>query len=230
ISLDSFGLEVVSLTIEEEKDEEEPAVILTPDTENNVTDETTELAESLEDPEQETESVSIPEPITQANEEKKKKRGWLWLLLILIPLIAVSVFIFMKDKQPEQPVQERTKIQKEPEEEKPLITLDTITEDTAKVMEKDTVIAEIQKPKTNDLTDPSKTKFYLVGGSFKSEENAETFLQELKAKGFEPYHLGKYGNFFIVGLGTYNSEREASLAKREYLNKNPGSGVWILER
>ena len=73
-------------------------------------------------------------------------------------------------------------------------------------------------------------KFYLVGGSFKEQENAETYLQTLKEKGFEPFHMGKYGNFFVVGIGKYNTEDEAMAAKDQYLEENPGSGVWILER
>ena len=76
-------------------------------------------------------------------------------------------------------------------------------------------------------TKPYSPKYYLVGGSFKAEKNAERYLQQLKKNGYQAFHLGKRGNFYIVGIGTYNTEEEASVAKRGFLTKNPGSGIWI---
>ncbi|HPF49976.1 MAG TPA: SPOR domain-containing protein [Draconibacterium sp.] len=173
-------------------------------------------------------SMFIPEP----EEKKKRKAGWIWLLVILIPLIAVSVFIYIKDQKSVTPptTTQEPVIQSAPEEI--IAEKDTVSQDSSLTEAADT--SQVQQISTEP--EPSKTeemvagKFYLVGGSFKSEENAETYLQSLREKGFEPFHLGKYGNFYIVGIGSYDTESEALTAKHEYLENNPGSGVWVLER
>lgn len=188
--------------------------------------------------EEEEESVVLP-PVfdeTPAEEEKKKRRWWL-ILLILIPLIAISVFAFLKKdelgfgKENDQP-----QIEINETEEPESIAADTVLSDSVSVPKQDTTLVldtletkVIEEEPIQDQTAAS-TKFYLVGGSFKEEANAETYLQELKSKGFNPFHLGKYGSFFVVGIGAFNSEEEANQAKTKYLKQNPGSGVWILER
>ena len=246
LSLETYGLEATHIE-ETEHAEEDPSRV---EDEENADRE--EPVEEKEEPTEETsappaqESETREEPFTVEKEEavitattkepeekKKRKGGWIWLPVILIPLIAVSVLIYLKnDKKSETPP---TSIQKPVVQSAPgekVVERDTISQDSVLTEVTDTTPA-IQ---ISEEPEPAKTvemvagKFYLVGGSFKSEENAETYLQSLREKGFEPFHLGKYGNFFIVGLGTYDTESEALAAKHEYLDKNPGSGVWILER
>ncbi|WP_147372103.1 HU domain-containing protein [Mariniphaga sediminis] len=74
---------------------------------------------------------------------------------------------------------------------------------------------------------PDMSKFYLVGGSFKEPGNAEKYLQFLNREGYKPFHLGKHGSFYIVGIETFEKEREAFSAQIEFLEKYPESGVWI---
>jgi cell division septation protein DedD len=76
-------------------------------------------------------------------------------------------------------------------------------------------------------SDKEGPKYILVGGSFKDESNAEKYLEQLKAEGYEPFHLGKRGSFYIIGIGKYNTFEEADEAKEIYTKKNPGSGVWV---
>jgi len=73
------------------------------------------------------------------------------------------------------------------------------------------------------------TSWMHVGGSFKAEENANNYLIELKGKGFEPFALGKRGNFYIIGIGKYNTEKEALEAKRKFMDDNPKSGLWVMK-
>lgn len=186
---------------EEEKEEEEPVVV----------------------------SPTVEKPV-EKKEEKKRKGGWIWLLVILIPLIAVSVFILMKDKKTGPPVQKETTTNVPEEKPEPLATIDTTIQDSAVIEETDTIPEADEPAKAEVVVEESGPKFYLVGGSFKEEENAETYLQELKAEGYEPFHLGKYGSFYIVGIGTFKTEEEALAAKQDMLDKNPGSGYWVLEK
>jgi cell division septation protein DedD/nucleoid DNA-binding protein len=167
--------------------------------------------------------------------DQKKKRGWWWFLLILIPLIVVSVFIFMKGKKGgELPKQEEIGIEiiEQPTVVVPQDTIkaEFIDKDSVEIASQDTIKIEESKPESKILHDPSSPKYYLVGGSFSVEENAETYLKELKDKGFDAFHVGKKGRFFIVGIGTYNTFSEAEKAKQEYMTNNPGSEVWVWKK
>lgn len=258
--LDSFGLETTDMSFDEEEiAEEEPAppaeeevpeepvaVIESGDTapdpepeeetpgEPETTEEAHAETEPAEEPVEEEEPVEQePEPVAvtdpESDEKKKRKGGWWWYLLILVPLVAVSVFLYMKDKQPPEPVIDEPEVtQTMPEQ--PEALADTLAKDTAGAVETDSVVTEEPVAEMTEQPEATGPKYYLVGGSFKSEENAETFYRELVAKGVEPFHLGKRGNFYIVGIGTYDTEEEASAAKREYLDKHPGSGVWIWKK
>uniref|UniRef100_UPI0032179A5A HU domain-containing protein n=1 Tax=uncultured Draconibacterium sp. TaxID=1573823 RepID=UPI0032179A5A len=213
--LDSFGLQATSISAIEEE---------TP-------------VKETEKQKEETAEEPVPELKDQVEFIKselyveKKKRGWLWMLLILIPLIAVSVFIYMQGLNkntttiPEEPVQPLTKI------EKPVIVpQDTIKKDTVIVAENDTVTLQPEQQEMVVESDTTAQKYYLVGGSFSVEENAETFIAELKAKGLNPFHVGKKGRFFIVALDKYNTFNEAEQAKQNYMNENPDSEVWVWKK
>ena len=240
LSLETFGLEATR--IEETVEEEEPAettpepVALeeeVPVEEEIAEKETAEEEEKTEEPEEvitvENKTQPQEKPVSNEPEEKKKRKaGWIWLLIILIPLLVVSVFIFMKQNKPAEPVKtiQQPEIKTVTPDTTPAKDTATIDSATAEITDTTSVEEAVQEKQV----ETTGVKFYLVGGSFKSEENAETFLQTLKEKGFEPFHMGKYGNFFIVGIGSYNTEAEAITAKQVYLDQNPGSGVWILER
>jgi nucleoid DNA-binding protein/cell division septation protein DedD len=235
--LDAYGLETTQLETEVET-ENDPQPVIANTSEETVgsqdEDHDTKSSESDSNIPKESVSEMSPPPVHDKEPPEKKKRGWLWLLLVFIPLIAVSVFFILKGNfplKPEKPVQ----ITEDPVPEKiPVVPADTIKQDTTVTLDADSIQTnktDTTKQSEVDTTITSETpKFYLVGGSFKSKENAETYLQELKDKGFNPEHLGNYGDFFIVGIGTYSTEEEAIIAKREYLEQSPGSGVWILER
>jgi len=248
LTLANYGLEIMQIneSVETETEEpdsnpvpvveeipEEPIEEVVVEKEESVTEEPSVLIEETEviDKKDETITKEIVAESIYASFEKKEKRkgGWVWLLVILIPLLAVSVFIYMKQNKPVEPV----KIVQQPQ-------INTVTQDTTPQEETaivdsiasqtaDTLFVE-KEPVQEKQVEIVSGKYYLVGGSFKEEENAETFLQTLKEKGFKPFHMGKYGNFFIVGIGSYNTENEAIVAKDEYLEQNPGSGVWILKR
>ncbi len=215
-------------TSEPSEEQEEPQS----DVEEVVQDEAPE--ENEEEKEEEESAAAVVPPIeektVEEKEEKKRKGGWIWLLVILIPLIAVSVFILIKDKKSGPPVQKQI-ISNVPEEKpEPVATIDTTIQDSVVAEDTETVSVTEEFAEAEVALEESGPKFYLIGGSFKEEENAETYLQELKAKGYEPFHLGKYGSFYIVGIGTFKTEEEALAAKQDMLDKNPGSGYWVLEK
>ena len=193
--------------------------------------ETSEQAENApeERPEPAPVSAAMPE---EPKEEKRRKGGWLWLLVVLIPLIAVSIFLLMKDKKSAEPAHKQT-IATTPEiqeETTPVATIDTVAADSSAAAQNDSLASEEIAQEPASLQEDDGPKFYLIGGSFKEEENAETYLQQLKAEGYDAFKMDKYGNFYIVGIARFDTEEQATVAKQEFLDKNPGSGIWILEK
>lgn len=191
-----------------------------------VEDEAIRVTEEEPKPEKET------TPPVSVHEEPEKKKGWLWLLIILIPLLGVSIFLYLNgsfgtsdDSPAELPTE--APIQQE------LIashTNDSTKIDSVAVSDLDTLKpAELEKDTVKAVL-TNTPKYYLVGGSFSIEENAETYLKELKNKGFDAFHVGKKGRFFIVGIATYDTFGEADRAKKEYMRNNPGSEVWVYRK
>ncbi len=236
--LDSFGLETTSiLESEDETPAEEP--VITPVVEEEKTDEqipeeninTIETNAAEEESEKEPAWVATTEPLIADPEEEKKKKGWWWLLLVLIPLIGVSVYIFMKGENP----RETHKIEKQestisPIQKPEIFAQDTLKTDSVTIAEKDTIIAEPAQEEPKAEIESNTPKYYLVGGSFSVEENAETYLKELQAKGYDAFHAGKKGRFFIIGIGTFDTFNEADQAKTEYMENNSGSEVWVWKK
>lgn len=184
-------------------------------------------------PEQKVTAHVIPQAIVV-----NKKRGVWWYLLILIPVLIAGYFVIQQDKNNDEPVMQQPAVEtgkQQVETMQPdsagMANSDSISETMATVDSTKLQAAEPVQPKTVKQKPAAngETVFYLVGGSFREQENADTYLAELKEKGFEPFHLGKRGNFYLVGVGKFGSESEAVVARRDFTERNGGSGAWILE-
>ncbi len=251
--LDSFGLESTNIEATEPVEETIPeAVIATeelPETsepeeiieeiqeEEPVEEEKEEIEETNIIPEENqehepAEELPTNEPIDEpvpptppVQEEKKKKRGWLWLL-ILIPLGAVAVFVFMKGNM--DGFSGKTKVEESSiniiEVPDTVISMDTVQTDTIAPPVMDSTGVETQD---NEIKEEEGPKFYLVGGSFSVKENADTYLNELKAKGFNAFHAGQKGKFYCIGIAVFDSFSDAEKAQKEYMINNPGMELWV---
>ncbi|WP_372947340.1 hypothetical protein [Mariniphaga sp.] len=180
------------------------------------------------------EAKKEPEPLasykpseTQSEKSSKKKnRGWMWFLLLLIPIIAVGIYFLQKEKEePQKPVE--VKIRPVVKEKQPVQIADTTARDSVVMAQPDTLKTEELITNYADYIEPDTTKFYVIGGSFENAENAEKYLQRMKKEGYSPFHLGKQGSFFLVGLEIHDNEIEAYGAQYNFLDKFPDSGVWV---
>ncbi|MGM0619680.1 MAG: hypothetical protein ACQETJ_01425 [Bacteroidota bacterium] len=240
---ETFGLEETSL-----KDEPEPVPEQIPE-EEKIT-ETTGVEEPPEEQIPEGESTEQefekePEPETvphslpdEPEKPEKKKKGWLWFLLILIPIVAAVIFILLKDdvvkEQPpvaevteNEPPAEEIPAEEETSESLPVTGEDSVQTDSVETVQEDSVqIEEITIDSAHYLK-PDTTMFYLVGGSFKEAKNANKYFRKLENEGHEPFHLGKQGSYYIVGIDIFDNEIEAYGAQYNFLDKYPGSGVWV---
>jgi len=233
--LDSFGLEAVEL--EEVADENTGAVIaeeaIQPEKvevkkEDAAVVSEKETPEEIDEPKEKTVEPE-PQTVDTKDEEKKKKRGGLWFLLILAPLLFVGYFLYQRNNESKQPEIVKATNPEIVAKKKPVIAPDTVAVDSVSAVAKDTLQTEIKKEQVVKTATHNSPKYILVGGSFKAEENANNYLIELKEKGFEPFALGKRGNFYIIGIGKYNTEKEALEAKRKFMDDNPKSGLWVMK-
>jgi nucleoid DNA-binding protein/cell division septation protein DedD len=219
---DAFGLEATALKDEpeekaEEKQKESPVV--------------GGIKEKAEQPEpeakkQEPVASGIPREPQSAENQKKKKKRWIWPLLLLIPLIAAGVYFLQKEKEePQKPVE--VKIKPVEKEEQPVQIADTTVRDSVVIPQPDTLKTEELVTNYADYMEPDTAKFYVIGGSFENAENAEKYLSRMKKEGYSPFHLGKHGSFYLIGLEIYDNEIEAYGAQYNFLDKYPDSGVWV---
>ncbi|HDR50549.1 MAG TPA: hypothetical protein ENN90_02860 [Mariniphaga anaerophila] len=218
---EAFGLEKISLKeVSEKIPEEKEAVVPVVNPE-----ETTEKTE----PKMEEKTVVEEIPPAEQPEEKpkKKRRSWLWFLLLIIPLLVAGLFLFRKEKK-EPPAPVKITVEPPKPEEIPIAATDSLAKDTAAVVAEEPGEPEYAEHlDTSAIIQPEPAKFYLIGGSFIDAENAEKYFQRMKNQGFNPFHLGKQGSFFLVGLEIHDNEIEAYGAQYNFLDKYPDSGVWV---
>lgn len=70
-------------------------------------------------------------------------------------------------------------------------------------------------------------KYFIVGGSFKSEENANKYLLQLKEQGYEGKNLGIFKGLHRVAMKGFPTMEEAQKELNHIRFQNPQSGVWI---
>ena len=70
-------------------------------------------------------------------------------------------------------------------------------------------------------------KYYIIGGSFKSEENANKYLQQLSEQGYSGKNLGVFKGLHRVAMKGFTNINEAQKELNTILYQSPQSGVWI---
>lgn len=161
--------------------------------------------------------VPFGEPAKPAVKEKKRSFAWLWILLLIVGIPVVAFFLFKNGKQ--------TPKDAEPGEIKIEIAQPEIA-NTDTVQSADTMATAVSQPTSNSLT----AKYHLVGGGFKSEENAVKFINRLKERGIEGTLLGQNGNMFLVGIASFNTKEEAFDELNRRMRENPEWKLWVHEK
>ncbi|MDD2304076.1 MAG: SPOR domain-containing protein [Prolixibacteraceae bacterium] len=98
-----------------------------------------------------------------------------------------------------------------------------------------TPAAPIQTPEQNStensfnvtVPETEQLKYFIIGGSFKSEENADKYIQQLKEQGYNGQNLGVFKGLNRVAMKGFSTMDEAQKELNSLLSKNPASGVWI---
>jgi len=85
----------------------------------------------------------------------------------------------------------------------------------------------IENSASVSLTEVTPFKYFIIGGSFRSEENANKYIQQLKEQGYNGQNLGKFNGLNRIAMEGFATMGEAQKELNSLLSKNPASGVWI---
>ncbi len=77
-------------------------------------------------------------------------------------------------------------------------------------------------------TAPSKGKYHLIGGCFKSRENADKLVALMAQKGFQPEIETLKSGAFRVTIQSYSDRKEAMLALDSLQEAEPQAGYWMM--
>jgi len=161
---------------------------------------------------------------------------------IMIPILALLVIIPLKtqlyDKARVESVTLNPLVTAEFENNREAIDSDLTdlsgikTGIDAKLPEKTTEINAAAASPDNapaaEVTKPEDGKFYIITGSFKSEENALSHIKALRKEGFDPEIIRASNGFFRVNAMECNSMAVALSKKDSLSGKFPG--VWISKK
>jgi cell division septation protein DedD len=84
--------------------------------------------------------------------------------------------------------------------------------------------AAVAEPAENQIADH---RYFIIGGSFKNEENAGNFTTFMKDEGYPARDLGIIKGLHYIAIGSFATLSEARKAHKDYTSKSPDSGVWI---
>jgi nucleoid DNA-binding protein len=76
-------------------------------------------------------------------------------------------------------------------------------------------------------TKVEQMKYFIIGGSFKSDENANKYIKQLQEQGYEGQNLGIFKGLNRVAMKGFATMDEAQKELNTLLHQNPQSGVWI---
>jgi nucleoid DNA-binding protein len=79
----------------------------------------------------------------------------------------------------------------------------------------------VPTPTTEEL------RYFIIGGSFKNEENANKYLRQLTEQGYSGKDLGVFNGLHRIAMKGFATMAEAQKELNEMRNQNPQSGVWI---
>ena len=155
-------------------------------------------------------------------------RKTLWRAAVIVPLLAVMFVVSLKTdifKAKVETSNMNPLVTAEFEQNKKAVDQD-VKDDAAKLTENiPVVIEEPAQPVTINPVYDEENTYFLITGSFKSEENATSQLNMLKEAGFSPEIVSAPNGFYRVCAMACTDMNTAVLKKDSIAKKFPGT--WI---
>lgn len=183
-------------------------------------------------------------PINQSSGNKK----WLKAAAVLVPLTALAIWLPTKydltadfnyanlnpfksaalplyTERTSTPVFEKIDV---PTVDETNHTVTFIKNESPIVIAKTTAEPTVKIDSTYVKTQVQSLNYHVIGGCFSEKENAENFVQELVAAGYNASIIGKRKGLFAVGYSSFASRKEA--VEGLALAKNHNNKAWILHQ
>ncbi len=186
---------------------------------------------------QETElkSTDIPK-----SHKEKKKRSW------IIPVSAIGAIIILAGAAwlvfpdqvknilyPDRQSYEETMSEGDAMEDSEINSVTDVPDEQLPVQE---TIPDLNDNQASAQTETSVVqseiqsavkKYYVVAGCFKSQRNAEKYVAELQAKGYNSELFGTHDNLYAVSFNSFTS-RESAVNEMNRIRKSSEPKAWIL--
>ncbi len=169
--------------------------------------------------------VVIEHPETK----EKKVAGWVSVAAMLGPVLLATAIGFSYFSTAPQPFESVAGFN-------PLSFSRSISNDSPSVNQAEDIATEAIPPAREikkEIVVPAKETaapiaghYHIVVGSFKEEKNANNYITELQAKGYDAYLANGNNSFSRVAIGNFGSEDEARNALNG-IRQNVNSGSWI---
>ena len=86
-------------------------------------------------------------------------------------------------------------------------------------------VAEFNANTGTQATD--QFRYFIIGGSFRSEENANKFILQLNEQGYSGKDIGIFNGLHRIAMKGFSTMEEAQKEVNSMRYQNPQSGVWI---
>jgi cell division septation protein DedD/nucleoid DNA-binding protein len=170
--------------------------------------------------------------------KEKKVAGWASVAAMLGPVLlatAIGYSYFTTAPQPFEnvsgftPLSFSRSVTESPASEEP--TQISVEEPAASITTKEALAEDNIEISPAVEVEPTATQtasahYHIVVGSFKEQVNANNYIDELRAKGYDAYTAEGNNAFSRVAIGNYSTEEEARKALSD-IRHNVNSGSWI---
>ncbi len=167
-------------------------------------------------------------------EKKPVNKGLVWAIAIGLPLAAIFIWAVLNFNTVKKVfVKEKAKTEKVAVKKKPVTTKkqatkpktkETKTEAEAKTETK--TAATTKKSVVKKPAVPQK-KYYIIAGSFKNEKYAISYMNKLKAEGYNAEKLSERNGMYAVSFNSFADKRKA-IAEYKFIAQEKGLQAWIL--
>lgn len=195
-------------------------------------------------PEQKQTTPTAQKPVYSYKKEKKPvNKGLIWSIAIGLPLAAIFIWallnfdtvkkVFDKDKVKTEKVVQNKKAKAKKTDESNIAKNKTEEqkEDNQQKVSDETktkaVVESEKKTVETQKTAPNQKKYYIIAGSFQNEKYAISYLNKLKAEGYNAEKLEERNGMHAVSYSSFVDKRKA-LAEYRFLTQEKKLQTWIL--
>ena len=181
-----------------------------------------------------------PKTGSYRKEKQPLNKSVIWTVAIGVPIAVLLIFalinidkieaIFNKDKSKTKATTEIAQEKKSTSKEEKVAKTEEAskkqTADKKATVDTDKKTTTAAKQETKSAA-PAQKKYYIIAGSFKNENYAERFLEDLKKQGYNAEKLGERNGMHAVSYNSFSDKRKA-LAEYRFLTQEKNLKAWIL--